>query len=738
MTQREIVGIKMLFFEGLKINSSFIFIGLTFSVFVLLVGYNYLCCDKVSQSSSCSNFSSKAGCEKNVDCFQKDVENSSLKYVDLEDVLSVFPRSIDGINQRLEFILLTSRQKINEWLQEKDQKRSILLFDSLLSELGFADSCFQVLSFVLSDKEIIDCALISRTKITEFLSKQVYCHKNYEHFKKVIAGIPVDLLEEDEKLFVKKNMFIFNSSGCDLEGQKYDYFKKMIEEEDVLVSSFIRNIALFSEKIVCSREDLKGVSEWLLASLPKTTEGLFLVGVDYPTYFDLMENCEVQETRKKAYLLFMNRAYPENDEILKKIVALRSEMAAFLSYPDYATFNIANKMAGNPENVIKFLNSVKNSVKEAADNQFAKLVRDLPEGVVLNDDGCLAPWDYLFVRNQYEKKHFEIDLNLLAEYFPLEQTLEKIFAVYEKLLGLRFEIQELKEGALWSPDVVLLKVFKTENMELVGHLLLDLYPRENKYTHACCCAIVCGINNELVCQKPVALVIANFPKAVNGQPALLKYNDVRTFFHELGHGMHCILGQTRLGIFSGYNVQEDFAETPSQMFEEWMRDPRVLQEISGHYQTKEALPSKMIDSLLRKEDFFVALNIRRQVKLSLFSLYLHSSVPVYDSFKELEEIISKEIPEPIFSVPETHFYASFGHIVSGGYTASYYLYLWSLVYAKDLWSQVELLGVESEETSVLVHDLLAAGGSVPPMVLLRKVLERESSGEAFKKYLSKN
>ena len=264
-----------------------------------------------------------------------------------------------------------------------------------------------------------------------------------------------------------------------------------------------------------------------------------------------------------------------------------------------------------------------------------------------------------------------------------------------------------------------------------GYILLDLFPRPGKYTHACHRGILNAIKP---CPKAggmpsVGIVVANFPKPVGDRPALLLHEDVATFFHEFGHAIHHLVGRTELGRFSGHNVCRDFIETPSQMFEEWMWDRDMLKLVSSHYETGEPLPDDLMDKKLELKTFGAGHFVKHMVLYSLLSLNYY----LPGAEKDTDEI-KREAWELCFRFteydPETHKQASFGHLMH--YGAKYYSYLWSQVFSLDLFEHVKQYGLLNPEVGKrFVAQVLGRGGSEEPGKLLKDFLGRPPNQEAF-------
>ena len=227
----------------------------------------------------------------------------------------------------------------------------------------------------------------------------------------------------------------------------------------------------------------------------------------------------------------------------------------------------------------------------------------------------------------------------------------------------------------------------------------------------------------------VGLVMTNFSRAHGDRPALLKRSEVITFFHEFGHALHALLGATELASFSGTNVKTDFVEMPSQMLEEWLWDPAILKRISSHYQTNESLPDTIIVDLISLKQFGKADYILRQGYLAALSLAYYQPGADKDPYAIMHDLQQKLTQGQHFD-PEDRFYASFTHL--NGYGPKYYGYLWSKVYALDLFSAIKPHGLTNKEIGTKYTDLvLAKGGSQEPIKLLEDFLGRKPSTDAF-------
>lgn len=576
----------------------------------------------------------------------------------------------------------------------------------------------------LCQMEYIGLAAFVQDKVSKNVSLYRACKEYFEHgYKPEEAS-----LTNEERRFVKESMHDFERSGLSLPEEQLSTLKEVSNKINELSMKYERNIAESNKKIHVARDDLKGISDEFIKSLDKAEGGKFVLGTDYPTYHGIMQQCEVEGTRKKMYYLFNNRAYPENISVLNDVIEQRDKLAKLLGYESYAAYELDDRMVKKADRAYDFLQKLIPEANTKVEKELELLKKKLPESVQLVEGGKVKPWDMAFLKEQYKQEHFNLDQEKVAEYFPVDQALTEVFDIYQKFLGLRFE-QKTVSG-LWISPLRCIEVYRTSNNEKLGFLLLDLLPREGKYTHACHVTLVPAqkLADGTVCPA-LSMVIANFPKPTNGHQGLLKFDDVKTFFHEFGHAMHAMLGATQYATFAGTNVKRDFVEAPSQMFEEWFHDKELLNNISHHYKTGEPLPENMIDKLVNMSKFDAGDFILTQTFYSLLSLDFFGPGEKKDTEAILKKLYIEVMPYKAFD-NMNHMQAAFGHLM--GYGASYYGYLWSRVFALDLFSRVKEKGLLSTKAGEeFTAALLGQGGSDEPDNLLKNYLGREPNQEAF-------
>jgi len=651
----------------------------------------------------------------------------------LADVLALFPTSVVDVENRVTLALDEAKKDIASIIGLTPVDRT---FDNTARALDEAQARFGVTQNVLwaiksvhPDESLRDACQASMLRLQNFAIDSFLHVDLYHVFKSYVDGnAKSEILNSEQQYFLQESMKDFRRAGLHVSPDELVLVKKLQKELAELGLRFSTNVAVDKSSISVSRDELSGVSDHFIKTLNLDSSGKHVVRCDYPSVAEVGKHCSVESTRRLLSRAFGNRAYPANKSILESIISKRHELANLLGFETYAHFDLDNQMAKNPSVGKKFIEDLARRVEQKELSEFALLSDELPIGVSLVD-GKFKSWDFGYVNQQYKKKHFAVDDREIAEYFTMEKTIAGIFDIYQKFLGLDFVLVEGPEG-IWHDDASVIEVRKSGSDSIVGYIFLDLYPRDNKYAHACCGSIMSPLKaRDGLGEVPsVAVVIANFPKSTPDRPSLLKHSDVTTFFHEFGHAMHNLLGRVEMPSFAGYNTKTDFVEVPSQMFEEWMWDKGVLRAISAHYKTGEPLSDELIDKMLALKKFDSGYFVQRQCFYALLS-FAYFSGPSGD-LDYINRSLYEHVIKHIAFDDQMHGYASFGHLT--GYGAKYYSYLWSKVFALDLFDTIRTHGLLNEEIGhTLIRTVLGRGGSVEPDILLHDFLGRESNQDAF-------
>ncbi|MGB8467668.1 MAG: M3 family metallopeptidase [Candidatus Babeliales bacterium] len=656
-----------------------------------------------------------------------------------DQISSYFPRSVYEIEQLAAHAQKRVQKEIDALLAIKPAERTFQntarAYDAIASlHFSVPAHTISLVSMVTTDDALRDRANSLQAELSAFaidtLSQNVAI---YQAFTDYIAHQgQVEQLSDEERYYLHEIMDGFRRRGLHLPQAERESIVQLMKQLAQLSITFSKNIASDMRSITVTRAELAGMDDDYIASLAQADDGTYILKTDYPTVFPILEFCSVAQTRKKIYRLFNNRAYPENIELLGKIIALRDELAHKVGYNSYAALSISDEMAKTPEAVEQFLQSLVAPSQKKAAREVEELKAYTPSSIALVD-GKFEPWDTGYIRQHIKKTKYAVDDIEVSTYFPLEKTLHGLLSVYEKFLSIRFKKETIK--GVWHDDVHLVSVYEADGQAdaPMGYLLLDLHPRAHKYGHACHVTIIPAHKTDKGNVPGLSAVIANFPQSSNDKPALLKFNDVNTFFHEFGHALHALLGSTRMIGFAGTNVKTDFVEMPSQMLEEWLYNPEILTMVSSHYETKKPLPAALIEKIIALKNFATGDWLLKQMVYAQLSLSYHLAGQKKDIMGLMHQYLRALMPY-INHDPENHFPASFGHLT--GYGAGYYSYLWSKVFALDIFYYIKEHGLLNPTTGKkYATEILMPGGSKDPNELLRTFLGRAPNADAFFKDL---
>lgn len=541
-------------------------------------------------------------------------------------------------------------------------------------------------------------------------------------------------LDGSSELLLKDILLGYKRMGFDLSKEKRTILKKKMKELGKLDTDFTKEISDWKDHITLSLSQTKGLPEHFVEGLKKDKKGNFLVSLEYPELGPFMEYSEIASKRKELSDKNLQRGGKKNTERLQKILKLRGAMAKILGYKNYIAYSSEVKMAKSESTVFSFIEGLIAKVRPIAALDIEQLHRE-KQAYENNPRAKAEPYDIPFLSGRIKRRDLNIDTEKAREYFPVSRVISGTFSIYEKLFSVKFK--PITGIPLWEKNVSLYGVYSLKK-EIIGYFALDLYPREGKYSHMAVFPLFPGSDvpqagKQPLYNSPFASMIGNFNPPTKKRPSLLSHGEVETFFHEFGHLMHDVLTEAQYASQSGTSVATDFVEVPSQMFENWTWNEKILSTLSGHYENpKKKLPKEMLEGLMKLKKFQQGYWSIRQLIFALYDLKLHEGKNVGDIHALYRTLVKKYTG---FEVAPTALFASgWGHLV--GYAASYYSYMWSLVYAQDLFTRFEKEGVLNARTGMEFRTaVLSQGGSTEEMNLIKEFLGREPNNKAFLKEL---
>ncbi len=541
------------------------------------------------------------------------------------------------------------------------------------------------------------------------------------------AAAKNETLDEVDARLLAKTLEAFRKGGQRLplaDRQRLQVLQARLTD---ISSRFAANLAEHRETLDLDPSALAGLSPAFIAGLERTPEGLYRVPVEESSMRTFMREVRDPDARRRMDLLYQNRA-PQNVELVREALEVRRDIAQLLGYPGHAEMTLEDRMAKTPAAVLEFLERVRQVVVPRAHEELARLLeikrRDAPEAERVES------WDLAYYGRRYVEERHGLDSEALREYFPADKVVAGTLSTYELILGLRFA--EVPGAAVWAPEVKLYAIFDAASGRRIGHFYLDLYPRAGKRGGAAAAQVIGGRRlADGSYQEPVSVMMANFPRPSGGRPALLYHDNVRTFFHEFGHIMHQTLTTARYGSMSGSRTARDFVEAPSQMLENMIWERVVLDRISGHWRDDSKIPDELLRKMRDARDALSGTGYAFQLGLASADMVLHTTIP-----QDVSATFNRVVAEAtgIVSAPGANRVAGFSHLF--GYGAGYYGYLWSKVFAQDIYTRFEADGVLSPRVGGdYRREILERGSERDEADSIRAFLGRQPSPETFMRQL---
>jgi thimet oligopeptidase len=536
----------------------------------------------------------------------------------------------------------------------------------------------------------------------------------------------------DETRLLSETLKAFVRNGLNLPDEKLAQAKALQQKLTQLQAQFNANLNNDTSTVELTEEELAGVPADYKSGLKKTADGArYIVTTRESDTSSFLANASNEEARHKWLLAYYNRGGQANTALLEQAIALRQQIAKVMGYATWADYRIQGRMATDAKTVLDFLTGLKAKLAQRDRDDIAGLLKFKKE--IDPNATEVNAWDIAYLENQIKKRDYSIDEEKIREYFPADVVVQGMFDVYSQLLGVHYT--EVKDAQVWSPDVKLYQINDNKDNRLIGYFYTDFVPRPYKYGHAAAFPQISGrVLADGSYSLPVAAIVANLAAPANGKPSLLSHDDVETIFHEFGHIMHMTLTRASYASLSGSNVAQDFVEAPSQMLENWVWDADVLNRLSGHYlDHSQKLPADLLQKMIAARDFDQGYYYTRQLMLALTDMDYHT----VDGAVDTAAVYNRNYEEMIGVKPVVggHFAGTFGHLM-GGYDAGYYGYLWSLVYATDMFTRFQNGGLLSPQVGGDYRRVILENGSMKDAIdLLGEFLGRAPNSEAFFKKL---
>jgi len=642
-----------------------------------------------------------------------------------ENILKAASTAIEEAEGQVKIILA---------VKDRDFENTMRVFDRLNNSIYKIAMPLELIMEVHPDSGIREACKSAHTELKNFLYGLDINEDLYKAIKAYSNTDEAIRLSAHKKKFLNDIVLKYKKSGFELDSEKRKTIKEIKTIIDRLGKEFRSNVAASTSNFIeITPEQTDGLDTAYL-NARKTENGTYKIDVTYPSIGPFFKYCKNELLRKELLTLYYNRGAPENVIILDSVLYYRHELAKTLGYNTFAEYAFEDKMAKDPKTVWDFENSLIEMLREKARADYAKILAAKSKYLQAPAKQIKA-WEKGFYTQILKEQEYQLDDREVRNYFEFNNVLDGLFQITQSLLGLRYE--EVKSPSVWHPDVRMFNCYDTKSDKLIGRFYLDMFPRENKYSHAAMFTITGGMALENGGYEiPEAALVCNFPKAEGDHPSLLFHNNVGTFFHEFGHLLHCLVSKAELSSQSGpETVVLDFVEAPSQIYENWAWQKQTLSIFAKHYKTGEMIPDELLDKMMAVKHLNSGINAERQMFYATYALTVHDRYTPYGDknttnigYELRQEITGFELPE------NTHFEASFGHLI--GYTAGYYSYMWSKVYAQDMWSVFEEKGILNPKVGMEYRKkVLEPSVSIAPLELVKNFLGREPNNKALLKDL---
>ena len=447
-------------------------------------------------------------------------------------------------------------------------------------------------------------------------------------------------------------------------------------------------------------------------------------GLTVSEYYDFMSSCEDRDRREQVFKAYSARGNNgnenDNNAIVLEILKLRAEMAALLGYPNFAAFQLSDKMAGTPGTVDNFLQPIMDAAMRKAKEEMADMQKLAGHKI--------EAWDYSYYAEKVRAQKFALDESQTKPYFQADSVLKGVFTAAERIYGIK--IEPAPEVEVYNPSVTAYKLSEPDG-SLIGIFYRDYYVRPTKRGGAW----MNNFRDQWVTAagedvRPVIVNVCNFPAPdedpTAAKPSLLTIDNVQTAFHEFGHALHGFLTRCHYKSVSGTSVARDFVEMFSQFNENFAFVPEILAAYANDYRTGEPIPADLVEKIGKSLKFNQGFTTGELCAASILDMRWHelssdelAAFNGPDDIRAFEAKVCKEmglVDEIIPRYRTTYF----NHIFNSGYSAGYYSYLWSEVLAVDAWEKFKADGIFNPATAASFRStFLERGGSEEPMVLYR-------------------
>ncbi|MDL2314971.1 M3 family metallopeptidase [Bacteroidales bacterium OttesenSCG-928-C19] len=632
---------------------------------------------------------------------------------------------ISDYEPAIEYAMELTRDNVDKITNSKETptfKNTIEAYENSSRLLGDIVSILFDLNECNTSPELQKVVMDISPKMTRFQS-ELMTKKLFERVKHVYDQKDKLNLNAEEKMLLDKTYKAMRRSEAGLSDEDAKKYTAIKEELSLLSLKFKQNVLADNNNWymhVTNEDDLKGLPQTSIETAVEDAKKRELSGwvftLDMPSYLPFMQYSQNRSLREKMWTAYNTRGNrgTENDngDIIKRTVELRLEIAKLFGYETYADFILSERMAESKTNVQNLIDELKEHAMPAAKKDVEQVTAYAKQnGATITP---LMPWDWTYYSTKLKEEKYSLDQEALRPYFELENVKKGVFLLFEKLYGLKFV--KNPKIQVYHEDVVPYEIYDGKNC--IGIFYLDIHPRQSKRGGAWMVPFRSQYKDNGKNIIPLIQVVCNFTKPTEQTPALLTFDEFRTFLHEFGHAIHGLLSDVTYETLSGTSVYRDFVELPSQIMENWSTEKEFLDLFAVHYKTGEKIPQKFIDNIIASQTYNEGYITIRQLSLGTLDLAWHSiTAPVKDDVVDFENNATKDLLL-IPVVPKANTSTAFSHIFAGGYAVGYYGYKWAEVLDADAFEEFKKNGIFDKKTAQKFRsEILSKGGTEHPMQL---------------------
>lgn len=575
--------------------------------------------------------------------------------------------------------------------------------------------------------------------LTNDISMDTQLAKNVEHiYLNEFAQLP----SIDQRL-CQRTYEGYNDRGAFLDEEKREELKKLRKELSLTTLKFGQNVLKEQNEYTLHISDSSAISRLPASVLEVAKEKAqekdlsgYIFDFSFPSYTAIMKYCDDREIRQKMYqdrqrLCFDPNKETHNIDIVSKIVTLRKQIAALLGHETYADYVLKQRMAKSKENVFQMLDDLYDAYIDLARTEVKAVTESAYKATYspLSEGDPLKAWDWGYYAEQYKVATLQYDEEKTRPYFALDKVMEAMLSLASDLYDISFVLNPTLTK--YHKDINIYDVTNKDGSP-VGTLMTDYFPRKGKQSGAWMTNYVEAYDDI----RPVVSLVMNFTPPSSDTPALLTFDEATTLFHEFGHGLHGLLTTVKYASLSGTNVVRDFVELPSQIMENWMRDPEFIKSFATHYKTNAPISDELLDAIKQNALFLEGYACIRQLNFAYLDMAWHTDITTILGTQDIFTI-EKTVGEKTTLIPLSPggcISTSFSHIFNGGYAAGYYGYKWAEILDADAFEEFATHGLKDKATALRFKKyILEQGDALDADTLYLKFKGKAPSVSALRK-----